>query len=164
MSTPKHKQLHKPAHELSNIMYHFSLMQSESSKQQRDYGTGEFYTAVEVHTVTIIEEQPGITVTEIAKRTSRTKGAVSQVIGKLEEKGLVRREQNQNNARQFFLYVTTKGLELSKKHKEFDEQALGPVLDDLISLYGFEAVDKFFIIMNDFSDPDFWERLRQKKQ
>lgn len=164
MSIPKHKQLHKPAHELSNIMYHFSQMQTESNKQQTDYGTGDLYTPVEVHTVTHIEEYPGITVTEIAKRTARTKGAVSQIIAKLEDKGLVRREQNQNNARQFFLYVTEKGLELSKKHKEFDEQKLGPVLDDLIALHGYEAVDKFFKILNEFSDPEFWAQYKNKEK
>ena len=153
MSTAKHQQLSKPAHELSNIMYHFSQLNSDATKQQRDYGTGELYTPVEVHTVTQIEENPGITVTEIANRTSRTKGAVSQIIAKLEEKGLVRREQNQNNARQFFLYVTEKGLALSKKHKEFDEKALGPFLDDLISLHGFEAVEEFFVIMDELIKP-----------
>ncbi len=164
MSTPKHKQLNQPAHELSNIIYHFSQMQSDSSKQLHDYGTGELYSSVEVHTVTRIEENPGITVTELAKLNFRTKGAVSQIIAKLEEKGLIRREQNQENARQFFLYVTPKGLELSKKHKEYDEQALGPALDDLISLYGYEAVEKFFIIMEKFSDPDFWEEQREKRK
>ena len=110
-----------------------------------DYGTGELYTSTEVHLVTRIEENPGITAAKIAEQTCRTKSAVSQMVTKLEGKGLLRREKDPANARQQLLYVTPKGLELSKCHKAYDEQNIP--LDDLTALFGPEAVNKFAEMM-----------------
>lgn len=129
------------AYQLAEIANHWHQLQSMYEKKQNDYGTGELYTSTEVHTVTHIEDHPGITVTQIAEDTFRTKSAVSQMVSKLEAKGLIRREQNPCNAKQQLLYVTEKGLELSRCHKQYDE-AMIP-LKDLIALYGPESVGKF---------------------
>lgn len=110
-----------------------------------DYGTGELYTPAEVHIVTRIEVNPGTTVTQIAEATLRTKSAVSQMVTKLENKGLIRREKDPGNAKQQLLYVTPKGLELSKCHRAYDEKNI-PV-DDLIALFGPEAVNKYAEMM-----------------
>ncbi|WP_260399874.1 helix-turn-helix domain-containing protein [Peribacillus simplex] len=48
---------------------------------------------VEVHTLTVIEENPGITVTEVALEWNRTKGPVSQIITKLEKRSLIIRKK-----------------------------------------------------------------------
>ncbi|WP_076982523.1 MarR family transcriptional regulator [Bacillus siamensis] len=48
---------------------------------------------VEVHTLSVIEENPGITVTEAALKRNRTRGAVSQIISKLEKRDLIIRKK-----------------------------------------------------------------------
>lgn len=145
----KHKKLSLSAYQVSEIFYQFVTTYKDSEKALHDYGTGEVYTALEVHTVSRIEDNPGITVTEIAEQTARTKGAVSQIITKLENKGLVRREKDPENPRRVCLFVTPEGLELSKCHKKFDDVNMRHLLDRWISLYGYDAVEKHFQIMKD---------------
>lgn len=145
----KYKKLSLSGYQASDICYQLASVFRDSDKYTNDYGTGELYTALEVHTVSRIEDHPGISVTEIAEQTNRTKGAVSQIITKLESKGLIRREKNPENPRKVCLYVTPEGLELSRKHKEYDDIHMGKVLDRWISLFGYEAVEKHFQIMQD---------------
>lgn len=147
MSTSKYLALSKTPYELSNIVYRYCQLQETVQKQTHNYGTGELYTPLEVHTVSLVEEHPGISVTEIAQQTLRTKGAVSQIVTRLEEKGLLRRERNSLNGRQYFLYVTDEGLRLSKLHKEYDNRTFSVWLDDMISLHGLETIEKYFQIM-----------------
>jgi len=145
----KHMKLSFSAYQVSDLFYQFASLYKDSDKILNDYGTGEMYTALEVHTVSRIEDNPGITVTEIAEQTARTKGAVSQIITKLENKGLVRREKDPENPRRVCLYVTHQGLELSRCHKKFDDINMGLILERWISLFGYDAVEKHFQIMQD---------------
>ena len=71
----------------ASIIYKFVTTYSDYIKKPHDYGTGEIISMVEVHILTIIEENPGITVTEVALGWNRTKGAISQTISKLEKRG-----------------------------------------------------------------------------
>ncbi|MGW8427674.1 MarR family transcriptional regulator [Peribacillus simplex] len=64
----------------ANIIYKFVMNYNDYIKTARDYGTGEIINMVEVHTLTVIEENPGITVTEVALEWNRTKSAVSKII------------------------------------------------------------------------------------
>ena len=50
-----------------------------STKVPRDYGTGEEYTSVEVHTLKHIADNPGITVTELARHNGKTKGEYAAI-------------------------------------------------------------------------------------
>ena len=159
MSSPKkHEQLSKRPYEIADLLYHYCQLSLEGSKQLIDYGTGELFSAVEAHTVTRIEEHPGITVTEIAQQTGRTKGAVSQIISKLEEKGMIRREADSKNARKSRLYLTAAGLELSRCHKEYDERSVGDDLDRSIERFGLEAVENLVQII------DYWGSRSSRKE
>lgn len=146
-SEPKYKKLRQDLYALSDLSYRFCQIYAESYKRQIDYGTGEQYATAEVHLVTQIADNPGITSTEIAHTTGRSKSAVSQIITKLESKGLIRRERSPKNLRFSSLYVTPKGLKLSKAHKEYDCNHVTPYLEDYIALFGLEAVQHFYDIM-----------------
>ncbi len=151
---------HTP-YEYSDVIYRYTQLVATGLQSQQDYGTGELYTSLEVHTVTLIEENPGITASEIAEHNYRTKGAISQILNKLEEKGLIRREKDPNNARRTLLYVTVSGLELSRKHKEYDNLHMGWALNEGISLFGYEAMEKFYEILDYYSGDVHQERIKQ---
>ena len=85
-----------------------------------DYGTGEKYNPVEVHTLSHIAEHPGISVTELARDWAKTKGAVSQMIRKLETRGLIVKKKMIGNDKVTCLYVTEEGAELDKMHRTYD--------------------------------------------
>ena len=128
-------------HRLADQADRYQQMSQDYYKTLRDYGTGELYTSTEVHMVTRIEENPGITASRIAEDTLRTKSAVSQMIAKLEAKDLVYREKDPNNGKQHFLYVTEKGNRLSQCHKIYDEKS-SPI-EDLVNHFGMETIEVY---------------------
>ena len=128
-------------HRLADQADRYQQVGQDYYKALRDYGTGELYTSTEVHMVTHIEENPGITASRIAEDTLRTKSAVSQMIAKLEAKGLVYREKDPNNGKQHFLYVTEKGNRLSQCHKIYDEHS-SPI-EDLVDHFGIETMEVY---------------------
>lgn len=148
------------AYELAEIVNRWHQLWTYSEKRKIDYGTEDLYTSVEVHTVTHVEDYPGITITQIAEDTFRTKSAVSQIVSKLEGKGLLRREQDAQNAKLQRLYVTEKGMELSRCHKLYDEKNFP--LEDIISLYGADVLDKFVDVLR-YATDCMAEKLRTTK-
>lgn len=142
------EQYSRLVHKLTDLGDRFQQVAQDYSKELHDYGTGELYTATEVHLVTRIEEYPGITAKQVAEATCRTKSAVSQMLTKLEAKGLVYREKDPQNGRQQLLYVTPKGKKLSLCHKAYDEHTAP--MEDMLERFGMEAVEQCMEIMEYF--------------
>ncbi|EOO11710.1 MarR family winged helix-turn-helix transcriptional regulator [Bacillus mycoides] len=142
-------------HELdakANIIYKFVMTYNDYIKTARDYGTGEIITMVEVHTLTVIEENPGITVTDVALGWNRTKGAVSQIITKLEKRGLIIRKKEAGNAKTVHLYVTDKGNLLSKAHKDYDIKELTWADKTLRKSFTTEEINVFYKVMQKYTE------------
>jgi DNA-binding MarR family transcriptional regulator len=104
----------------SDRRYDFVETYNNYMKIARDYGTGETINMVEVHTLTLIEQNPGIMAKEVAAMWHRTKGAVSQTLAKLEKRGFIERCKAEGDGRNFHLYVTAAGQKLSKAHRNYD--------------------------------------------
>lgn len=130
---------------MSIINYRYCQLNAEAHKQPLDYGTGVEYSSAEVHTVVQIAAQPGITVTEIARVTSRSKSAVSQITTRLEKKGLICNKKGLN--RRGGLYVTDKGQALCDAYSAYIEQKMPPLMERYIERFGQEAMDAFYSIM-----------------
>ena len=77
---------------MEQIIYKY--MQTETI--QRNYGTNIMITQVEIHTIEAIGNCNGISITELAENSHKTKGAVSQLIYRLVKKGLVKKNSFQN--------------------------------------------------------------------
>lgn len=67
---------------------------------------------LEIHALTDIIDNPGITVTEIANKWRRTTSAISQIVKMFHEEKLVRRVRNRQDGKINNLYATDKGKEL----------------------------------------------------
>lgn len=132
-------------HRLADIADRYQQVGQDYFKELHDYGTGEFYTSTEVHMVTRIEENPGITAVKIAEETFRTKSAVSQMLSRLEGKGLICKEKDPANGKQQLLFVTPKGKQLSLCHKAYDEASTP--LEAMIETFGEEAIEQYADIM-----------------
>ena len=83
--------LYKELNIYADQEYVFAIFYERYINQLRDYGYGLLINMVEVHTLTMIADQPGITVNELSKQWRRTKGAVSQNVTKLSRKGLIKK-------------------------------------------------------------------------
>lgn len=139
-------------YELSDLMYCFCMKYYDSAKQSHNYGLEENYTMIEIHTVTSICDEPGVTVTKLAADARRTKGAISQIVKKLEKKDLIYRLPSREQANAVHLYVTEKGQRLSQLHKTFDEKGAQAYLDFLYQYFTREQVESFFAIMKKSMD------------
>ena len=97
---------------------------SEIDKQTSYYGTDKQIFYAEIHMIKAIKENEGIHVTGIAEKLGVTKGAVSQIIMKLQKKGMIIKEIDPHNLSKLVLRLTPKGetayLHHEKIHQEFD--------------------------------------------
>ena len=85
--------------EKADLVYKFASLYNDYMAEKHDYGTGQLINMVEVHTLTAIEENPGITISQLASMWRRTNSALSQTATKLEKRGFIIRKKDPNNAR-----------------------------------------------------------------
>ena len=133
--------------EKANLVYKFAMLYNDYMSEKHDYGTGQLINMVEVHTLTAIEENPGITVSQLASMWRRTSSALSQTVKKLEQKGYVVRVKDPANARNVQLNVTPQGKALSLAHKTYDAMDVTCTLHDLTRECTPEEVDCFFKVI-----------------
>lgn len=85
----------------------------------------------ERHMIDNIGENPQMNITEFAESLGVTKGAVSQVVSKLEKKGMVRRRRKSDNEKEVILSLTREGADLYRMHKKVNEESLLPLYNKL---------------------------------
>ncbi|HBT15320.1 MAG TPA: transcriptional regulator [Firmicutes bacterium] len=107
-------------------------------RKTRYYGTDQPLYEAEIHMIKSIKENEGIHVTGLADMLGVTKGAVSQIIMKLEHKGMVVKDTDPSNLSRLVLRLTPKGetayLHHEKLHLEFDglfNAALGNATEEM---------------------------------
>lgn len=137
-------------HQVSNIYM--------NTKASHDYGTGEEYTVVEVHTIKRIADRKGTTVTELSRDYAKTKGAISQILKKLESKGLIYKEVSDDNENKFHLYLTEKGKQLDLAHRAYDEISFGESMNRVREQFSQEDVDTTFRVL------ESWLEVRKDVQ
>ena len=86
---------------------------------RRDFGTGVDLYPSEIHTIEAIGMQERVNVTELAGIMGVTKGAVSQMIRKLEGKGMITRFHPDDNSQQVFVELTASGALAFEGHAAF---------------------------------------------
>ncbi len=96
----------------------------EADKKTRYYGTDKQLFEAEIHMIKSIKENDGIHVTGLAELLGVTKGAVSQIIMKLQKKGMIVKDTDPRNLSRLVLSLTPKGeiayIHHEKLHEEFD--------------------------------------------
>ncbi len=96
----------------------------EVDKKIRYYGTDEQLFEAEIHMIKSIKENEGIHVTGLAQLLEVTKGAVSQIVMRLEKKGMVIKDKDPSNQSRLALRLTPKGetayVNHEKLHQQFD--------------------------------------------
>ena len=117
------ERIYRLFEERNDLLYRFYVKYDSYIKKNRKYALEINVSMIEVHILTLIQDKPGITVSEIAEVWGRTRGAASQHVSNLEKNGLIYREKDQNNQKIYHLYATEKGSRVSVEHKLFDVNA-----------------------------------------
>ena len=155
---------HCTSYDRADLLIDFVSTYYDHMNTVRDYGTGEKFTMTEVHMVSRIGDNPGITVTELARQGKRTKGAISQIVKKLEEKGLVVKEKQAGYGCRTLLFLSPKGRELNECHKRFDREQGGVVYGQLLQEQGEEAMQRFFQVMASWYEKLSLQRRPKKEE
>ena len=96
----------------------------EVDKKTSYYGTDQPLFEAEIHMIKSIKENEGIHVTGLAQLLEVTKGAVSQIVMRLEKKGMVVKDKDPSNQSRLVLRLTPKGetayVHHEQLHQEFD--------------------------------------------
>ena len=75
----------------------------------------------EIHMIVSIAESNEPYVIGLAKELGITKGAVSQIVNKLEKKGMIVKNIHPNNRSKYFLELTNKGKNAYEHHNELHQ-------------------------------------------
>jgi DNA-binding MarR family transcriptional regulator len=99
-----------------------------------EFGEGERLFRSELHALRAVGRGEGRTVTELGKAFGTTKGAVSQIVSKLEAKGYLVKERNPGYGKELLLGLSDRGKAAFEAHEALHRwidrellAALGPV-------------------------------------
>lgn len=109
------KRKNKISYSLLRVINKFD----EIDKKTRYYGTDTPLFSAEINMLRIIKENEGIHITGIADKLGVTKGAVSQMVSRLDKKGLIKKEVSLYNQSKLMLRLTPKGEIAEANHEEF---------------------------------------------
>lgn len=86
-----------------------------------DYNGVVLYQS-ESKVIQYVGETPGITAADLTKPMGITASAVSQIIKKLRKKGWILQKKNEDNYREYNLYLTQEGEEIFSLHGAFEKR------------------------------------------
>ena len=102
--------------ELAWLMERIIHKYIQYEKIPQQYCDGLVLTQPEIHTIAIIGDNEGINITGLAKTRGITKGAASQMIYKLRDKGLVEKRVSPDSDAELNLFLTEMGKKAREEH------------------------------------------------
>ena len=106
------------AHTVDRIIHKYT----RNEEIKRNYGIEPLLTRKEIHTIECIGENPGINLKSLSEMQGVTKGATSQKVSRLVEKGYVQRKDSPSSGAEISLYLTGKGDAAYTGHLEYHQQ------------------------------------------
>ena len=134
----------------ADLLYEFVVKYSDMMQETHDYGTGALLNMIEVHLLTYIDQNPGITSTELAKMWNRTKGSISQQVKKLETNGYIEKVKHESNGKLILLYTTSTGKKLSSEHMHYDIIDIMQTMRLLLHNCTIEEIDAFYKVVGEY--------------
>lgn len=117
-------------------------------RQCRNFGTDVEIHLAEIQMIMTIHNAEGIHVNGLAEKLGITKGSVSEMLRKLERKGLVRKEKDPLKMTRLNIYLTDKGLLAHQNHICLHEKLDNLVLEAATE-HGPEMLKSFTHLLND---------------
>lgn len=112
---------------LERVVVKYNTLERYSARSE----AGEKIYSSERQMIDAVGGLPPMNVTDLARASGVTKGAVSQAIKKLEAKGLLRRVKRSGNAKEKFIELTEEGRTVYKGHRLTEEETTAPLIREL---------------------------------
>jgi DNA-binding MarR family transcriptional regulator len=110
------------AQKLSEILLRVLNKFVHNEKKPRRFGVDELLHPSEIHMVMLIGDNPGVHGAELARVAGVTRGAISQILAKLEKKGLVQKMEDPVNTMKKVPVLTNKGKVAYYAHEQHHEE------------------------------------------
>lgn len=124
---------------------------SQYEKRPQVYCKDIMLTQPEIHTVAIVGDHEGINVTQLAAMRGITKGAASQMVYKLVDKGLIKKQVSAESDAAVSLFLTKKGQQARKEHRKLHE-TMGTKFDALLSRIPEDVKDTMMDFLKAFEE------------
>ena len=95
---------------------------ARNEKKPRHFGVDELLHTSEIHMVMLIGDNPGVHGAELARVAGVTRGAISQIVAKLEKKGLVKKVEDPGSGLRKVPVLTNKGKVAYYAHEQYHEE------------------------------------------
>ena len=95
------------------------------------FGTPYNFFHSERHMLDIVGDDPGLNITEFANAAGVTKGAISQVVSKLEKKGALRRYKSEANDKEIRIELTQLGEKIYAHHQKVNQETVDQLWREL---------------------------------
>lgn len=143
--------------EISRLMERTIHKYIQVEKMKRYYGSDILLSRSEIHTIAAVGDYPNINITALAKFLGITKGASSQMIYRLVDKGLIIKQISPNSDTEVCLTLTEKGKVAYAKHQEYHKDADDKVFKILTDMPK-EVIDNIKFLLEEF-DKDLDKRI-----
>ncbi len=94
-------------------------------------GLGLYHS--ERHMLDTVGVNPDMNMTELARASGVTKGAISQIVKKLETKGVIRRYKKASNDKEVFIELTETGKKICEERRRTNKETIRPLREELES-------------------------------
>jgi DNA-binding MarR family transcriptional regulator len=117
-------------------------------KSPLDLGSGERFSATQIHLVEAVGKGKGKTVTGLSQYFMVTKGAISQTVSQLVKMGYLRRVKRADNDKEILLELSDKGWAAFELHERYNQTTIAE-LNQLKEKYNPDEMQAFISILND---------------
>lgn len=114
----------------------------DAHHKPKDFGCGVMLFPSEIHTLCTVADNPECNTTELAVLLGVTKGAISQMVKKLEKKGLLTRKFAPGSEKQLMFTLTESGKIAEEGHKAFHDR-MGKVIFERMKQYSLDEIEKY---------------------
>jgi DNA-binding MarR family transcriptional regulator len=112
------------------------------------YRNGIRLTPMEAITVVTIAQNPGIMASNLCVRWRRSRGNLSQLLKKVEEKGLIEKRNKQDNNKEIALYPTDEGIRLYHQFMMNDSEDSTCIVMKLLESCTLEELRNFYKVID----------------
>lgn len=128
----------------------FSLMRiakkmNDVHSSPKDFGCGTPLFPAEIHTLSAVAGNPDCNTTELANLLGVTKGAISQMIKKLENKGLLQKDFAPGSSKQLMFTLTGKGETAHLGHIQFHRE-MDSFIEKKMARFSMEEMQQYMTI------------------
>jgi len=117
-------------------------------KSPVDIGTGDKFNGAQIHMIEAIGKGKGKTVTALSKYFMVTKGAISQIVSRLNKMGYITKTKRIGNDKEIILELTEKGRQAYRMHEKYNESTVSELMQ-LREKYTQAELLTFLSILND---------------